>query len=108
MSGVSCGGGTLSMARPQTKMGLTSPAKERWDDVLAHVVPLCGEPRTVEELPGGLTNVNLKVVGPDRVVVVRIAQRGRSLLAIDRDHEHLNSVAAAEAGVGAPVVAYVP
>ena len=30
------------------------------------------------------------------------------LLAIDRDHEHHNSVAAAAAGVGAPVLAYQP
>ena len=30
------------------------------------------------------------------------------LLAIDRDNEHWNSVRAAEAGVGAPVVAYLP
>jgi thiamine kinase-like enzyme len=81
---------------------------EPWRHVLAHVAPLCGDPRTVEQLPGGLTNVNLKVACRDRVVVVRVAQSGSALLAIDRDHEHRNSVAAAAAGVGAPVVAYLP
>jgi thiamine kinase-like enzyme len=84
------------------------PDLERWRDVLEHVEPLCGEARAVEQLPGGLTNVNLKVTCQDRVLVVRVAQSGSTLLAIDRDHEHRNSVAAAEAGVGAPVVAYLP
>ncbi len=65
------------------------------------------KPRTVEELPGGLTNRNLKVVNADGACVVRIPA-GPSLLGIDRDHEHANSVAAARAGVGAPVLHYRP
>jgi thiamine kinase-like enzyme len=68
---------------------------------------LRGREREVEELPGGLTNVNLKVTTEDAVVVVRIGQAGSELLAIDRRAEHLNSAAAAEAGVGAPVIEYV-
>jgi thiamine kinase-like enzyme len=68
---------------------------------------LRGRERTVEELPGGLTNVNLKVTTSDGSVVVRIAQPGSELLAIDRHAEHLNSVAAAESGVGAPVLEHV-
>ncbi len=43
----------------------------------------------------------------DGSVVVRIAQAGSELLAIDRDAERRNSEAAAEAGVGAPVIEYV-
>jgi hypothetical protein len=39
--------------------------------------------------------------------VARVWSRG-DMLAINRDHEHHNSVAAARAGVGAPVVAYQP
>jgi thiamine kinase-like enzyme len=65
-------------------------------------------PRTVEELPGGLTNRNLKVVNADGACVVRIPAPGPSLLGIDRDHEHANSLAAAEAGVGAPVLHHRP
>jgi len=68
---------------------------------------LRGREREVEELPGGLTNVNLKVTTAERTVVVRIGQEGSELLAIDREAEHLNSVAAAEAGVGAPVLEHV-
>jgi thiamine kinase-like enzyme len=47
------------------------------------------------------------VTTPGGVFVARIWSRG-DLLAINRDHEHHNSVAAAAAGVGAPVVAYRP
>ena len=65
---------------------------------------LRGRERQVEELSGGLTNVNLKVTTPERTVVVRIEQPGNELLAIDRDAEYANSKAAAEAGVGAPVL----
>jgi thiamine kinase-like enzyme len=63
-------------------------------------------PRTVVDLPGGLTNRNLKVTNADGTCVVRIPAAGKSLLGIDRDVEHANSVAAAEAGVGAPVLHY--
>jgi thiamine kinase-like enzyme len=63
-------------------------------------------PREVEELPGGLTNRNLKVTNADGCCVVRIPAEGPGLLGIDRDHEHANSVAAARAGVGAPVLHY--
>lgn len=65
-----------------------------------------GRPRHLEGLPGGLTNHNLKVTTPDGAVVVRIPMVGPGLLGIDRDHEHLNSRAAAQAGVGAPVLHY--
>ncbi|MGH8919968.1 MAG: hypothetical protein ACRD0H_16825, partial [Actinomycetes bacterium] len=47
-----------------------------------------GRPRTVEDLPGGLTNRNLKVCTPDATVVVRISAGATSLLSIDRDNEH--------------------
>jgi thiamine kinase-like enzyme len=68
---------------------------------------LRGQERQVEQLPGGLTNVNLKVTTPGQTVVVRIPQPGSELLLIDRRAEHLNSRAAASSGVGAPVVEYV-
>lgn len=65
-------------------------------------------PRTVEDLPGGLTNRNLKVTTPAATVVVRIPGPGSELLEIDRDAEHRNSLAAAAAGVGPPVVHHRP
>src|SRR5215468_8965209 len=77
------------------------------DAILGRVPALTGTPRTVSELPGGLTNRNYKVTTPDGSFVARVWSRG-DLLAINRDHEYHNSVAAAQAGVGAPVVAYRP
>ena len=65
-------------------------------------------PRTVTDLPGGLTNRNLKVTTPSATVVVRIPGPGSELLEIDRDAEYRNSVAAAQAGVGPPVVHHRP
>ena len=71
-------------------------------------VPALEGPRTVEELSGGLTNVNLKVTTPRGEFVVRCFCQEAGLLGIDRDAEHFNTRAAAEAGVGAPVVDYRP
>ena len=78
------------------------------DEVLELVPELAGRPRTVTELPGGLTNANHKVVVETGAYVVRRWSDDTGLLAIDRDNEHWNSVRAAETGVGAPVVAYLP
>ncbi len=65
-------------------------------------------PLEVVELTGGLTNRNFKVTTPDGAYVVRLSRRHPGGLAVDRDHEHQNSVIAAAAGVGAPVLSYLP
>ena len=86
-------------------------ATELTDDLAARLdrVPgLAGVPRTISELPGGLTNHNYKVTTPDGAYVARVWSGGGDFLAINRDYEHHNSVAAAQAGVGARVVAYRP
>jgi thiamine kinase-like enzyme len=77
------------------------------EDVLEAVPELRGE-REVEPLAGGLTNTNYKVTTPEGRYVVRIAGRDTGLLAIDRENEAHNTIAAADAGVGAPVVAFLP
>ena len=43
-----------------------------------------------------------------RAYVVRVSAKDAGLLAIDRENEHDNTVAAADAGVGARVIAYLP
>ena len=78
------------------------------DAVLDDVEQLARRPREIEELPGGLTNVNLKVTTPDGSWVVRRWSDDTGLLAINRDNEYENSVRAAEVGVGAEVCAYLP
>src|SRR3984885_10562813 len=74
------------------------------DALLDRTASLAARPRVVEELPGGLTNRNYKVTTPDGTFVARISAAGTDLLAIDRDIEYRNSLAAAAAGAGAPVV----
>ncbi|MFG1701980.1 phosphotransferase [Nonomuraea sp. M3C6] len=77
-------------------------------EVLDRIPLLSGVPRSVEELPGGLTNHNYKVTTPSGAYVVRVSASDGALLAIDRDAEYANSIAAARAGVGAPVHDYLP
>ena len=64
--------------------------------------------RVVTSLSGGLTNHNFKVDSAAGSFVVRISDPDTGLLAIDRDNEHVNSVAAAASGVAPAVVAYQP
>jgi thiamine kinase-like enzyme len=78
------------------------------EQVLDEVPELAGVQRSIERLPGGLTNSNYKVVTARRCYVVRRWSDDTGLLAIDRDNEYHNSVRAAEVGVGAAVVAYLP
>jgi thiamine kinase-like enzyme len=76
--------------------------------VLDQVPTLAVSPRTVEELPGGLTNRNLKVTTPGGEYVARLARSDNTLLGIDRDAESFNTKAAEASGAGAPFVDYRP
>ncbi len=76
--------------------------------ILDQVPALAGSPRTIEELSGGLTNQNLKVVTPTGEYVVRLARSDSSLLGIDRAAESYNTRAAQMSGAGAPFVDYRP
>jgi len=66
----------------------------------------------VVDLPGGLTNTNLRVRNDDGLdpldVVVRWSRADVELLGIDRDAEHDNTTAAYRAGVGPEVLEYRP
>jgi thiamine kinase-like enzyme len=77
------------------------------DEVLELVPELAGA-RSVSELAGGLTNTNYKVETDGGAYVVRVSAKDAGLLAIDRENEYENTVAAAEAGVGAAVIGYLP
>jgi thiamine kinase-like enzyme len=88
-------------------VGLAMPVDEAIEALIDVVPELRGE-RFVSELAGGLTNTNYKVETESGAFVVRISSKDSGLLAIDRENEYLNTVSAAEAGVGAAVVGYVP
>jgi thiamine kinase-like enzyme len=74
-------------------------------EAVLDAVPELRDATAVEPLAGGLTNSNYKVMTPSGSYVVRIAGKDTGLLAIDRDNEVHNTIAAAETGVGAPFVA---
>ncbi|WP_328351869.1 phosphotransferase family protein [Mycobacterium sp. NBC_00419] len=78
------------------------------DALLEQLPALAGQPRQLEELSGGLTNRNVKITTPSGAYVARCSVNSKNLLGIDRDNEYYNSRAAAEAGVGAPVIDYRP
>jgi thiamine kinase-like enzyme len=78
------------------------------DALFDRTASLAARPRTVTELPGGLTNRNYKVTTPAGTFVARLSDGGGDLLAIDRDCEYRNAVTAAAAGAGPPVIEYRP
>jgi thiamine kinase-like enzyme len=77
-------------------------------DNLLDQIPVLAGARSVADLPGGLTNRNVRVTTSTGDYVVRLTHGDVGLLGIDRDAEHANSRIAAEAGVGAGVVDYRP
>jgi thiamine kinase-like enzyme len=78
------------------------------DALLDQLPVLAGRQRRLEDLPGGLTNRNVKITTSDAVYVARCSDTSSNLLGIDRDNEYFNSRAAERAGVGAPVIDYRP
>jgi thiamine kinase-like enzyme len=83
------------------------PVDKAIDELIDVVPELCGA-RVVTELAGGLTNTNYKVETDRGTFVVRISAKDSGMLAIDRENEYLNTVAAAEQGVGPAVIGYIP
>ena len=67
-----------------------------------------GVSATIQELGGGITNRNFKVVVDGSAYVLRMGGAKTSLLGIDRAVEHAAGVRAFELGVGPEVVAFVP
>ena len=92
----------LDHSGPKTGGGIPAELDALFDQTNS----LAAKPRTVSELSGGLTNRNYRVTTPEGSFVARISSGGSELLAIDRDCEYRNSVTAAAAGAGAPVIEY--
>lgn len=75
---------------------------------LLNRVPLLRDRDSVIELSGGITNRNLLINGNTGRYVARISSNSSALLSIDRESEYQNSKLAAEVGIGAPVLDYLP
>jgi thiamine kinase-like enzyme len=67
-----------------------------------------GRQISIRPLSGGLTNTNYRVEVDGTSYVIRIPGAGTELLAVDRDNEYYNSVAAAQSGVAPRVVHRLP
>lgn len=90
---------------------LMSQARTELEATFGHLldrVPLLSNRHELAELSGGITNRNLKVSTPEKDYVVRISSNESSLLSIDRNSEYTNSSIAAEIGIGAKVLEYLP
>jgi thiamine kinase-like enzyme len=82
-------------------------ADDELDRVCEQVPELATADRRVVPITGGMTNRNYRVTTMGADYVVRLSASESGELGIDRDNEHDNSVLAARAGVGAPVIARV-
>jgi len=87
---------------------MPSLSDEELDPLLDQIPVLAGKPRRLEDLPGGLTNRNVKITTATGTYVARCSINSKNLLGIDRDNEYFNTRAAEQAGVGAPVIDYRP
>src|SRR5690349_4376214 len=78
------------------------------DDVIARIPAWQGCQVRAAPLAGGLTNTNYRVEVDGAAYVVRIPGQNTELLSVDRAHEYHNTLAAAQAGVGARILHYLP
>jgi len=78
------------------------------EDAVGKIEDWKGKDVSVETLSGGLTNTNYKVTVDGIPFFVRVPGESTELLAVDRENEHFNSKAAAEAGVGPKVLYHLP
>ncbi|MBU6278320.1 MAG: phosphotransferase [Actinomycetales bacterium] len=78
------------------------------DAVRLSALPCLAEVDTIVPLPGGITNRNYRARGSKGDFVIRVSDPDSTILAIDRVNELRNSLAAAYAGIGAPVVDFMP
>lgn len=62
----------------------------------------------VSPLEGGITNQNYRVERAEGTFVLRIGGKGTHLLGIDRGHESVCTAIAAQVGVGAEVIHFLP
>jgi thiamine kinase-like enzyme len=77
-------------------------------EIIARIDDWEGCSISIQQVSGGLTNTNYKVVVDGKPFFVRIPGEGTELLAVDRRNEYFNTRAAAEAGVGPQVLYYLP
>ncbi len=78
------------------------------ENVVSQISDWQGKDAAITALSGGLTNTNYRVDVGGIPYFVRIPGESTELLAVNRQNEHHNTVAAAEAGVGPKVLYHLP
>lgn len=77
------------------------------EPVIQEIAGWRGRQVNFHPLPGGYSNFNYRVEVDDKSFFVRIPCAEVDLLALDRENEYHNTIAAAEIGVGPRVVHYL-
>jgi thiamine kinase-like enzyme len=78
------------------------------EQIAAKVDDWKGKDVSIQQLSGGLTNTNYKIHVDGTPYFVRVPGESTELLAIDRNNEHHNTRAAANAGVAPKVLHHFP
>ena len=92
---------------PELVIASSTSLESAFGDLL-NEIPRLRDRDSVTELSGGITNRNLLVTCKTGKYVARISSNSSALLSIDRESEFQNSKLAAEVGIGAPVLDYLP
>jgi thiamine kinase-like enzyme len=82
--------------------------EHRIEHILEQIPGWSGKDRVVTPLTGGITNQNYRVDIAGETFVLRIGGKGTRLLGIDRGREHTCTAIAAQMGVGAEVIHFLP
>ena len=77
------------------------------EEIIARIEDWKGSNISIQPMTGGLTNTNYKVIVDGVPFFVRVPGEGTELLAVDRHNEYVNTLAAAETGVGPKVYYYL-
>jgi thiamine kinase-like enzyme len=78
------------------------------EEAVARVGEWKGKDISIEQLSGGLTNTNYKIIADGKPYFARVPGESTELLAIDRNNEVHNTKAAADAGVAPKVLHHFP
>jgi thiamine kinase-like enzyme len=78
------------------------------EEAVAQIEEWKGKNISIQPLSGGLTNSNYQVQVDGMPFFVRVPGESTELLAINRENEHHNANAAAEAGIAPKVLNYLP
>src|SRR5436309_11463352 len=81
---------------------------QRIEDIVRQIPGWSSNNLVVAPLVGGITNQNYRVEVGGETFVLRVGGKGTQLLGIDRGHEHICTAIAAQMGVGAEVIYFLP